>query len=65
MWIKPGKSRSLTAGVTFIIVMIAGLVMMASFSGPSAPPAPFKIVWVAFALVCAGLSFYSACRADS
>jgi ribosomal protein S27AE len=66
MKIRPGKTRSLVAGILMLVVMIVGLFMLPG-SGALGPGFPmggaitaFRIAWVAFGLIGAGASFYNA-----
>ena len=64
MRIRPGRERSLVAGVVAQLVMVVGVVMMlslgASFGGFSNFLLPFLAVWVLIGLVGAAVSFYNA-----
>lgn len=64
MRIRPGRTRSLVAGIAALVVMVIGLVMMTRsvgpFGGPGGIVGPFIIAWVVIALVGAGLAFYNA-----
>lgn len=64
MRIRPGKTRSLIAGIASIVVMIVGLVMMTRFGGFGVGIArflwPFAVAWVLITLIGAGISFYNA-----
>ena len=67
MRIRPGRGRSLAAGIGVLLVTIVGLVMLSSFGGmirgPGmgiGPAGVFTIVWVIFGLIGAGVSFYNA-----
>jgi hypothetical protein len=56
MKIRPGRTRSLIAGVLILVVMGAGLIMMGGFPGFG----PFAIIWVVIGLAAAGMAFYNA-----
>ena len=68
MKIRPGRMRSLIAGIMALVVMAVGLVMMSGAGGfgPSMMPGVggiftiFKILWVVVGLVGAGAAFYNA-----
>lgn len=67
MRIRPGRGRSLVAGIGVLLVTIVGLVMLSSFGGMMRGPGMgiglagvFTIVWVIFGLIGAGVSFYNA-----
>lgn len=60
MRVRPGRERSLLAGVMALVVMIAGLVMMGSFGGTGGFPGLFMLLWVLVGLGAAAMSFYNA-----
>ncbi|MGD2104316.1 MAG: zinc ribbon domain-containing protein [Anaerolineae bacterium] len=61
MRIRPGRTRSLLVGIMMLVVMAAGLVMMARFAVPIRNVfGPFIIVWVVIGLAGAGTAFYNA-----
>jgi ribosomal protein S27AE len=64
MRIRPGRERSLVAGVLALLVMVVGVVMMLSFGGTFGALSnfllPFLLVWVLIGLVGAAASFYNA-----
>jgi ribosomal protein S27AE len=67
MRIRPGRTRSLVAGVLVLVVMVAGLAMMSWGAGISRPGplgggalGLFRWVWIIVGLVGAGLAFYNA-----
>ena len=64
MRIRPGRERSLVAGVVALLVMVVGVVMMLSFGGLFGGLGnfllPFLLVWVLIGLVGAAVSFYNA-----
>lgn len=70
MRIRPGRTRSLIAGIAALVVTAVGLLMMSSLGqfGGFGSPMPgmggvfgiFKIVWLAIGLIGAGVSFYNA-----
>lgn len=61
MKIRPGRTRSLFAGILMLLVTIVGLAMMGS-AGPMVPGGfgPFIIIWVVIGLVGAAMAFYNA-----
>jgi len=59
MRIRPGRTRSLIAGVMALLVMIIGVVMMSQFGAIGAFK-PFMIIWIIIGLVGAGVAFYNA-----
>ncbi|MGC9348910.1 MAG: zinc ribbon domain-containing protein [Anaerolineae bacterium] len=67
MKIRPGRTRSLIAGVMALVIMVVGLVMM-SRTGGFGPAVPgmggilsiFKILWIVIGLIGAGAAFYNA-----
>ncbi|MBN1249235.1 MAG: zinc-ribbon domain-containing protein [Anaerolineae bacterium] len=66
MRIRPGKTRSLIAGILMLVVMVVGLFLMPG-RGILGVPSPmggaisaFRIVWIAFGLIGAGAAFYNA-----
>jgi hypothetical protein len=72
MRIRPGRTRSLLAGIMALVVMGVGLVILTSFgglgssSGPGSasgfggPPTAFLALWVIFGLAGAAAAFYNA-----
>ena len=67
MRIRPGRTRSLIAGIMALVVMVVGLIMMSRTGGfgPSVPGfggilGIFKILWVAIGLIGAAAAFYNA-----
>jgi hypothetical protein len=64
MQIRPGRERSLVAGVVALLLMVVGVVMMLSLGGFSGGLSnfllPFLVVWVLIGLVGAAVSFYNA-----
>ncbi len=70
MKIRPGKMRSLIAGILMLVVMIVGLFLLPGpgvLGGmfPTGAPmggafAAFRIIWIAFGLIGAGAAFYNA-----
>lgn len=66
MKIRPGRARSLIAGIVMLIVMVVGLVLMpgsgllGGFPGMGGALSLFKILWVIIGLVGAGAAFYNA-----
>ena len=66
MRIRPGKTRSLIAGILVLVVMVVGLFLLPGRS-PLGGPSPmggaitaFRIIWIAFGLIGAGAAFYNA-----
>lgn len=61
MRIRPGRTRSLFAGILMLLVTIVGLAMMGS-AGRTMPGGfgPFIIIWVVIGLAGAAMSFYNA-----
>lgn len=59
MKIRQGRGRSLIGGVLFLIVCIAGLVMMGQ-AGMGGVLRPFMVLWAIIGLVGAGAAFYNA-----
>jgi hypothetical protein len=57
MKIRPGRARSIVAGIAALAVMLVGLIMLTSVGSI---PAPFVIVWILIGLLGAGVSFYNA-----
>jgi hypothetical protein len=60
MRIRPGRGRSLLAGVLVLLVMVFGVVMLFSFGGLRGMMLPFLLIWVIFGLVAAAAAFYNA-----
>lgn len=66
MRIRPGKGRSLIAGILMLVVMVVGLFLMpgGNIPGIRSPMGGaltvFRIVWIAFGLIGAGAAFYNA-----
>lgn len=60
MRIRPGRIRSILAGVMALVVMLIGLWMMTSFGGFGGPPLPFLALWVIICLGGAAAAFYNA-----
>ena len=61
MRIRPGRTRSLLAGIVMLLVMVVGLVMMSRFGGPTGGVfGPFIIIWVVIGLAGAAMAFYNA-----
>lgn len=64
MRIRPGRERSLVAGVVALLVMVVGVGIMFSFGGSfggfSNFLLPFLLIWVLIGLVGAAASFYNA-----
>lgn len=60
MRIRPGRTRSLLAGIMALVVTAAGLLMMGSFTGAGDIPPAFIVVWVVFGLGGAAAAFYNA-----
>lgn len=61
MRIRPGRTRSLFAGIVMLLVTVVGLVMMSQFGGPTSGLfGPFVIIWVVIGLAGAAMSFYNA-----
>lgn len=65
MKIRPGRKRSLVTGILVLVITAFGLVTMSGASGMGFPRmggtfALFKIIWLVFGLVAAGVSFYNA-----
>lgn len=72
MRIRPGRERSLAAGVGVLLVTFLGCAMFGTFGsfawgmggvGPGmsfGPMGLFGIIWVVFGLVGAGVAFYNA-----
>jgi len=59
MRIRPGRTRSLIAGIAALAVMVFGLVMMGRMPGGGIF-GPFMILWVLFGLIGAAAAFYNA-----
>jgi len=57
MKVRPGRERSLLAGVIALVVMVVGLVMMGGLGGR---PGWFTFLWVLVGLGGAAASFYNA-----
>jgi hypothetical protein len=57
MKIRPGRARSIIAGIAALAVMLVGLIMLSSVGSI---PAPFVILWILIGLLGAGASFYNA-----
>ena len=60
MRIRPGRTRSILAGIMILVIMVAGLWMLSSFGGIGGPPLPFLALWVIVGLGGAAASFYNA-----
>ena len=60
MRIRPGRGRSMLAGVLVLLVMVFGAVMLLGFGGPRGMMLPFLLIWVIFGLVAAAAAFYNA-----
>jgi len=66
MRIRPGRTRSLIAGIGALIIMLAGLFMMPGAGTLSPMPGMgrafgvFRILWILVGLVGAGAAFYNA-----
>lgn len=66
MRIRPGRVRSLMAGIAILIVTIAGLLLMPGptfgdgFPGVGPGIGLFRILWLVVGLVAAGMAFYNA-----
>jgi hypothetical protein len=64
MRIRPGRGRSILAGIMAIVVTLAGLWLLTSFgrSGPfgGGLPTAFVVVWVLLGLAGAAAAFYNA-----
>ena len=61
MRIRPGRTRSLFAGIMMLVVTIVGLLMMGRFGGSAGGLfGPFIIIWVVTGLAGAGMAFYNA-----
>jgi hypothetical protein len=60
MRIRPGRTRSLIAGIAALLIMGVGLVMMLQFGGFQGFLAPFMLIWVLLGLIGAAVSFYNA-----
>lgn len=65
MRIRPGRGRSLVAGIGVLLVTLVGAVMMSSFGTFQAGmgtsfTGTFRIVWILFGLLAAAASFYNA-----
>src|SRR5690606_10087421 len=67
MRIRPGRGRSLAAGIGVLLVRIVGRVWVSCLGGMVrgrgmgiGPAGVFTIVWVIFGLIGAGVSFYNA-----
>jgi hypothetical protein len=61
MRIRPGRTRSLFAGIMMLVVTVVGLAMMSRFSGPTEGVfGPFIIIWVVIGLAGAAMAFYNA-----
>ncbi len=66
MKIRPGRTRSLIAGILMLVVMTVGLFLMpgpgivGSMPGMGGALSVFKILWIAIGLIGAGASFYNA-----
>jgi ribosomal protein S27AE len=72
MRIRPGRTRSILAGILALAVTVGGVVMLTSFggfggpgglgsaSGLGGPPTAFVVLWVIIGLAGAGAAFYNA-----
>lgn len=60
MRIRPGRTRSIFAGIMVLVVMAVGLWILTSFGGFGGPPMPFVILWVIIGLGGAAATFYNA-----
>ncbi|MGC9468993.1 MAG: zinc ribbon domain-containing protein [Anaerolineae bacterium] len=66
MRIRPGRARSLIAGILMLVVMGVGLALMPGSGSPGSFPGMggafgiFKVLWVIIGLVGAGAAFYNA-----
>ena len=63
MRIRPGRTRSILAGLMALVVMVVGLWMLTSFGGfggLGGPPFPFLALWVIIGLGGAAAAFYNA-----
>lgn len=60
MRVRPGRTRSLIAGIAALLIMGVGLVMMMQFGGFRGFLAPFMLIWVLLGLIGAAVSFYNA-----
>ena len=61
MRIRPGRTRSLFAGIMMLVVTIVGLLMMGRFGGSAGGLfGPFIIIWVVIGLAGAAMAFYNA-----
>ena len=60
MRIRPGRTRSLMAGIMALLVTVGGVVMLTSFGGFGGPPVAFLALWVIFGLAGAAAAFYNA-----
>ena len=60
MKIRPGRTRSLVAGIAVLLVTAVGAIMVSSFGQFGGPIGIFMIAWVLFGLGAAAASFYNA-----
>jgi hypothetical protein len=66
MRIRPGRTQSLIGGIVVLIVTVVGLTIMPRSGIPGGMPGGgdifgiFRILWVGFGLIGAGVSFYNA-----
>lgn len=58
--IRPGRTRSMIAGIMALVVMVAGLWMMTGFGGFGGLPWPFLALWIVIGLGGAAAAFYNA-----
>ncbi len=57
MRIRPGRKRSLFAGIVMLLVTLVGLMMMSQYGGMFGP---FIIIWLAVGLGGSAMAFYNA-----
>lgn len=60
MRIRPGRTRSIVAGIMALVVTVIGLWMLSNFGGIGGPPLPFLALWVIVGLGGAAAAFYNA-----
>lgn len=60
MRIRPGRTRSIFAGIMGLVVMIIGLWMLSGFGGFGGLPWPFMALWIIIGLGGAAAAFYNA-----